>query len=109
MKHLLLMTVLLAVSVMARAAEPAPSTIVPAKLYAVGTIAPSAYTVIDRLWAARWRTAFGVPSQADANAAAQELLDEAARVGGDGVVNLHCLARGNDSGYFCYGNVIKLK
>ena len=86
------------------AAEP-----VPVKVYAAGTIAPSRYTVIDRLWVARWRTAFDVPSQADATAAARELLDEAARAGGDGVVNLHCLALGKDAGHYCYGNVIKLK
>jgi hypothetical protein len=99
----------MAVSVPASAAEPAPGDVAPARLYAVGTLAPSRYTVIDRLWVARWRTAFDVPTQPDAAGAANELLAEATRVGGDGVVNLHCLAREPGAAYYCYGNVIKLK
>jgi hypothetical protein len=87
---------------------PAAET-VPVKIYQVGTIAPSSYTVIDRLWVGRWRTAFDVPSHADAAAATRELLEEAARIGGEGVVNLHCLARADGASHYCYGNVIKLK
>ncbi len=101
---LLLAPALIAVSTTLPAAETAP-----VKIYQAGTIAPSRYTVIDRLWVARWRTAFDVPSHADAAAATRELLEEAARAGGDGVVNLHCLARETGARHYCYGNVIKLK
>ncbi len=110
MKSYLAALAVMAVSVPVPAAEPAPADVAPAKLYAVGTLTPSRYTVIDRLWVARWRTAFDVPTQPNAAGATRELLAEAARVGGDGVVNLHCLAREpGGAAYYCYGNVIKLK
>ena len=111
------LAVWLALPAMVQAQEPAPVAasvdMAPVKLYAPGAISPSRYTVIDRLWVARWRTAFNVPSEADAANATRALLDEAARAGGDGVVNLHCVADnatgGEAADHYCYGNVIKLK
>jgi hypothetical protein len=41
------------------------------------------------------------------------LREEAARLGADGIVNLHCLQDSGgfpgESGHFCYANAIKLK
>lgn len=85
------------------------------KDYEAGTIAPGAYTVIDRISVARWRSAFDVPAYADQASARRALLNEAARIGGDGVVNLHCIESAGPGagvalgGHYCYGNVIKLK
>jgi len=106
--------------VQAQTEVPAPVDTAPVKVYAPGAISPARYTVIDRLWVARWRTAFDVPSQADAVSARRALLDEAVRAGGDGVVNLHCLSdstmgdmggvTGSEAAaHYCYGTVIKLK
>ena len=83
--------------------------------YQAGTIAPSEYSVIDRIPVAHWRSAFYVPAYANQASARRALLDEAARRGGDGVVNLHCIESAGFGagvalgGHYCYGNVIKLK
>ena len=77
--------------------------------------APGTYTVIDRISVARWSSAFNVPAYADQASARRALLNEAARIGGDGVVNLACIQSAGPGagvalgGYYCYGNVIKLK
>jgi hypothetical protein len=83
------------------------------KAYEPGALAPADYTVIDRLWVSRRQTAFDVRRHGDLESAQQALLAEAARVGGDGVVNMHCVQSAGvierRSGHYCYGNVIKLK
>jgi hypothetical protein len=81
-------------------------------IYDSTQIALDRYTVVKRLGVQDWRSAFSIPSYRDATAATQALLAEAARLGADGLVNLHCLSQSdrlNRSGYFCYGNAIKLK
>jgi nitrogenase subunit NifH len=56
-----------------------------------------------------------VPAHADKETARRALLDEAARIGGEGVVNLHCIESTGPGagvtlgGHYCYGNVIKLR
>jgi hypothetical protein len=83
------------------------------KVYEPGTLAPTDYAVIDHLWVSRWRTAFDVPRHRDQASAQQALLNEAARMGGDGVVNMHCLQSAvvlvRWGQHYCYGNVIRLK
>ncbi len=85
----------------------------PIKVYEPGTLAPGAYTVIDRLWVSGWRTVFDVPRYPDAESAVRALLHEAERMGGDGVVNMHCMQSAGVvsrwGGHYCYGSVIKLK
>ena len=83
------------------------------RVYQVGEITPDRYRVIERIWVDSLRTAFWVPTHADQRAAIDAVMSEAARLGADGVVNLHCL---NDrggfpplAGHFCYANAIKLK
>jgi hypothetical protein len=80
--------------------------------YAAGTLAPTDYKVIAHLQADSWLTVFAVPSHKDANAAREALLKEAARRGGDGVINVRCLSGGVAEGVFlrghyCYGSVIR--
>ena len=92
------------------------------KDYAVGELSPGEYTVMDRLWVARRGSAIEVPRHADQASAKRALLDEAARIGGDGVVNLHCgesavvsarlatiESKVFGGSHYCYGSVIKLK
>jgi len=106
-------TALLAGPLLALAADAPPKA--PIMDYEPGTIAPGEYTVIDRLWVARWRSAFDVPAYDNEDSARRALLDAAADRGGDGVVNLYCLASAGIGagvtlgGHYCYGNVIKLK
>lgn len=83
------------------------------RIYQVGEITFDRYTVLERIWVGSWRSAFLLPTRADREGAIAALREEAARLGADGIVNLHCL---NDSGgflgesrHFCYANAIKLK
>ena len=85
----------------------------PLKIYAPGELAYARYTVIKRLWVETPRSAFYVRAHADSGDAISELVNEATRIGADGVVNLHCLNGGqfmqDAAAWFCYGNAIKLK
>jgi hypothetical protein len=75
-------------------------------------VALERYTVVRRLGVQGWRSGYYIPSYADATSAAEALLEEAARLGADGLVNLYCLDRSDrlrGEGYYCYGNAIKLK
>ena len=71
------------------------------------------YTVVKRLWVQDWRSAFSVGAQPTELRARQALLDEARRLGADGVINLTCFDQTDrifsPSGYFCYGNAIRVK
>jgi hypothetical protein len=85
----------------------------PVPVYDSTQIALSHYTVIRRLWVEGWRSAFWIPGYRDEAGAKRALLNEAASLGADGVINLHCLGQTdavfNPKGYYCYGNAIKLK
>ena len=113
-------TGLIALAADARVVPPAEvsgnvSTKASVREFEAGTIAPGAYTVIDRIPVAHWRSAFNAPAYANQESARRALLDDAARRGGDGVVNLHCIESTGPGagvalgGHYCYGNVIKLK
>jgi hypothetical protein len=83
------------------------------RVYKVGEITLDRYTVIERIWVDSLRSAFWVPTHADERAAIEAVMSEAARLGADGVVNLHCLNASGGfpplAGQFCYANAIKLK
>jgi uncharacterized protein YbjQ (UPF0145 family) len=76
-------------------------------------VAHSGYTVLKRLWVEDWKSVFRIAGHRDQAAARRALLNEAAALGADAVVNLYCLDRTdgmfNPAGYFCYGNAIKIK
>jgi len=92
----------------AAAAQPAA----PIRVFDTGELTLDRYTVVRRVWADTWRSAFWIPGQPDAGAAIAALGAEAARAGADAIVNVHCL---NDEGawfsrgYYCYGLAIKLR
>jgi uncharacterized protein YbjQ (UPF0145 family) len=83
------------------------------RVYQVGEITFNRYAVLDRIWAGSWRASFYVSTHADEQSAVAALKEEAARLGADGIVNLHCLNDGGGlsggAGHFCYANAIKLK
>ncbi|MDB5924708.1 MAG: hypothetical protein JWN13_3644 [Betaproteobacteria bacterium] len=83
------------------------------RVYDSTQLALAHYTVLKRLWVEGWKSALWITGYRDESSARRALLDEAARLGADGVINLHCLSRTdaifNPSGYYCYGNAIKLK
>ena len=83
----------------------------PVRVYDATELPPNRYTVIERIWTSTWRAPFWFPSDEDAAAAAATLTDKAARLGADGVINLHCVNDTNawGDGYYCYGLAIKLK
>ena len=85
----------------------------PLPVYDSTQIALGSYTVIKRIWVEGWRSALGVPRHRDEKAARTALLEEAVRLGADGVVNLYCLGQTdalfNPAGYYCYGNAIRFK
>lgn len=87
----------------------------PAKVYDAGALAPAGYAILRRVSAASWLSAITVRTYGTEQAARQALLDTAAREGGDGVMHMQCLRSAGPGGgallrgYYCYGNIIKLK
>ena len=57
------------------------------------TSAPPRYQIIKRLWVESWRSAFMVPTYRSEQDAAAAFRREAARLGGDGVINFGCYNR----------------
>ncbi|MEK6593775.1 MAG: hypothetical protein AABZ67_11920 [Pseudomonadota bacterium] len=71
------------------------------------------YEILRRLWVESWRSAFGVPRHASADAAVAELKTAAASLGADGLINVVCVP---DQGWwlrkenvFCYALAIRLR
>ena len=70
------------------------------------------YTVVGRLWAESWQSAFFIPGHADSSAAIAALSQAAVRAGGDALINVSCLDNSESwfyPGYYCYGLAIKLR
>ncbi len=57
------------------------------------TSAPVRYQVIKRLWIESWRSAFTVPAYSSQEEAAADFRRQAARLGGNGVINFGCYNR----------------
>jgi hypothetical protein len=85
----------------------------PVAVYDSTQIALSRYMVIKRLWVEGWKSSLWVGGDRDEATARRALLDQAARLGADGVINLYCLSQTDavfsPKGYYCYGAAIKLK
>jgi uncharacterized protein YbjQ (UPF0145 family) len=88
----------------------APQTV---QVYDSTQIALDSYTVLKRMGVSEWRSAFRMSGYSDEQMAREALLANAAQLGADGVINLHCLGQTdrmfNSAGSYCYGNAIKLK
>jgi hypothetical protein len=70
------------------------------------------YTVVRRLPLQRpwWQS---VPAYRELGAARRALVEEAARIGADGLINLYCVSKADGvlprEGYFCYANAITVR
>jgi hypothetical protein len=76
-------------------------------------IALDSYTVLKRLWVDSWKSALWIRGYRDEASAKRALLDEAAGIRADAVVNLYCLGQTDalfrPRGYYCYGNAIRFR
>ena len=82
-------------------------------IYDPTEVAYDSYVVVERIGVQGWRSAFGVPGHVSEQAAIDAVLVRAAQVGAQGVTNLKCMSQTDalykPSGYYCYGNAIRLK
>jgi hypothetical protein len=82
-------------------------------IYDATQLAMDRFTVVKRVGIQDWSSAFWIRGHRDLGSAQQAIVNEAARVGADGVINLTCFDQTdrifNPAGYFCYGNAIRLK
>ena len=70
------------------------------------------YTIVKRLGVEGVQSAFWISGYGDPERARQALVNEAARLRADGVVNVQCLSRTDSllsrAGHYCYGNAIRI-
>jgi hypothetical protein len=82
-------------------------------IYDSTQIALDRYAVVKRIGVQDWESAFRIRGHASLAAARQALVNEAARVGAHGLINLTCFDQTdgifNPAGHFCYGNAIRIK
>lgn len=85
----------------------------PVRVIEPGELTLLSYTVVQRLWAGTWRSAFWTTTYDNSDAAIAMLTREAADLGADAVTDLACFRDGgawfSPEGYFCSGLAIKLK
>lgn len=85
----------------------------PVRVIEPGELTLLSYTVVQRLWAGTWRSAFWTTTHDNSDAAIAMLTREAAKLGADAVTDLACFRdRGawfSPEGYFCSGLAIKLR
>jgi len=78
-----------------------------------GELTLLSYTVVQRLWAGTWSSAFWTTTHDTSDAAIAMLTREAAKLGANAVTHLSCFrddgAWFSPEGYFCSGLAIKLK
>lgn len=111
--HRPLATLVVAATAALSAAAPSYAATQRITVYDSTQLALHRYTVVKRIGVEGWESAFRIRGHATLDAARQALLNEAARVGADGLINLTCFDQTDrifkPAGYFCYGNAIKVK
>ncbi len=97
----------------AAGAVPAAGTPAPVRVIEPGELTLLSYTVVQRLWAGTWSSAFWTTTHDTSDAAIAMLTREAAKLGANAVTDLSCFrdegAWFSPEGYFCSGLAIKLK
>ena len=82
-------------------------------VYDATQVAYGRYVIVKRIGVEDWRSAFYIPGHRDLERARAAVVNEAARLGADAVVNLKCFdqtdAIFNPAGFFCYGDAVKAK
>ena len=84
----------------------------PVRVFDATELSLKQYTVVRRIPADSWRSAFQVTKFQDAGEAVQSLVAEASSAGADGLIDVHCLndrGRGEQNAFFCYGNAIRFR
>jgi uncharacterized protein YbjQ (UPF0145 family) len=72
--------------------------------------APVRFQVIKRLWVDSWVSAFGTPSYEAQNAALEAFRQQAADLGGNGVINFGCYRKAEaDAPLGCNGTVVRFQ
>lgn len=111
--HRLLAAVLVAATAALASAAPSYAATQRITVYDSTQLALHRYTVVKRIGLEGWESAFRIRGHETLDAARQALLNEAARVGADGLINVTCFDQTdrifNPAGYFCYGNAIRVK
>ena len=81
------------------------------RLYESVTGAPQIAAVVKRLWVDSWGSALVTPTYASIEEGAADLRENAASLGGDGVINFGCYRMGDavDAPLKCNGTVVRFK
>ena len=111
--HRLLTALVIAATTALAAAAPSYAATQRITVYDSTQLALHRYTVVKRIGLEGWESAFRIRGHETLDAARQALLNEAARVGADGLINVTCFDQTDGmfkpQGYFCYGNAIRVK
>ncbi len=82
-------------------------------IYDATQLAHDRYTIVARLGIEDWASAFRIKGYGDLETAKRAIVNDAARRGADGVINLACFGQTDrifkPAGYYCYGNAIRIK
>ena len=82
-------------------------------VYDATQLALDRYTIVARLGVEDWQSAFWIKGHGDLDSAKQALVNDAARRGADGVINLTCFDQTDrifrPAGFYCYGNAIRIR
>ncbi|HVP09337.1 MAG TPA: hypothetical protein VMT02_07445 [Burkholderiales bacterium] len=70
---------------------------------------PPGYQVIKRVWVDSWQSALFVPTYASREEAAQAMREQAAALGGNGVINFACYRMYSDDSLGCNGTVVRFQ
>ena len=91
-------------------AAPSSSTVT---VYDSTQLALNRYVVLKRVGIEDWISAFKIPAHATLQGAQQAVVNAAANIGADGVINMVCFDKTdgvfNPAGFYCYGNAIRLR
>ena len=90
-------------------ASTAPAPVEKVTVHESRASVPPGYEVIKRIWVDSWQSAFFVPTYASRDEAAQALREQAAALGGNGVINFACYRKYDDSSLGCNGTVVRFK
>jgi uncharacterized protein YbjQ (UPF0145 family) len=108
--HRRLLLAILPVLVAGCASQPAGAPVAPAQVAVHESVAsaPVKFSVIKRLWIESWGSAFGTPSYDAQSDAMTAMREQAASLGGNGIINFGCYRKSTgDTPLGCNGTVVR--
>jgi len=90
-------------------ASTAPAPVEKVAVHESRASVPPGYEVIKRIWVENWQSAFFVPTYASREEAAQAMREQAAALGGNGVINFACYRKYSDDSLGCNGTVVRFR